>query len=443
MKTKLRVIAFIAVMAMITAFTGCKGNPFAPDSGGANSNPKTTVTIAVPASVGGVEKAVMESLVAAYKAANPSVTQDFYVQEINGSYDSEMTQLASAGVLPDIFLTGDTNAYLFANFGMTENLSGYVQGNSEYKAIVDDIYPSILDMYSFNGGTYGLPREYPRMVVYYNKALFDDAGIDYPQNGWTWEQFRTAATKLTKVDVDGTVLQYGSNLRIRWTPAIMPLLLGLDADAKFISADGKSAAIDQNMLTGLSELREMVLAGECFNEYAPDNASFANGSIAMHVSISGDVPNFEKTLGKGAFDIVAMPETERGSIGTGTSGYSVSSMSAHKTTAVDFLFFMASEAGQNILGRERGIVPVRKSMAETGEYKKQYEGYNLSAFLYKTEYDAPTLTSMLNDKTKVSPVMEGIMAMIENYVAKTTDISNSSKLIENYNKRINNEMTIG
>jgi len=385
----------------------------------------------------------MEKLAAAYKLANPDCTLDFYVQEINGSYDSEMTQLASAGVLPDIFLTGDSDAYLFANYGMTEKLENYTSTNAEYAAVLEDIYPALLQMYAFNGGTYGLPREYTRMVVFYNKSLFDEAKVAYPQNGWTWEEFRETATKLTKVDSDGTVIQYGSSLRIRWTSAIMPVLLGLDKDAKFISDDGKSAAIDENMLTGLKELREMVLAGECFNEYAPDSATFANASIAMYVSISGDVSNYEKTLGKGAFDVVSMPETERGSIGTGTSGYSVSSSSAHKDVAVDFLFYMVSEEGQNILGTERGIIPVRKSMKDTGSYRTQYSGYNMDAFLYKTEYDAPTLTSMLYDKTKTAPVMEGIMAMIENYVAKTTDVSNSEKLIANYNKRINNEITIG
>lgn len=440
MKRTLMTFMLALVMTAVTLLPGCKG--FRPDEETPN-NPATTITIAVPASAGSVEKDVMENLAKAYKTANPDCTLDFYVQEINGGYDSEMTQLASAGVLPDIFLTGDSNAYLFANYGMTEKLETYAEKNAEYKAILQDIYPSLLEMYAFNGGTYGLPREYPRMLIFYNKTLFDDANIAYPQNGWTWEQFRQTATKLTKVDSDGTVLQYGSSLRIRWTSAIIPVLLGLDPEAKFISDDGKSGAIDEHMLTGLSELRSMVLAGECFNEYSPDNATFANGSIAMYVSISGDVPNFEKTLGKGKFDVVSMPETPKGSIGTGTSGYSVSKSSAHKDTAVDFLFFMASEEGQNILGRERGIIPVRKSMATTGEYRTQYQGYNLEAFLYKTEYDAPTLTSMLYDKSKTSPVMEGIMAMIENYVAKTVDVSDPAKLIENYNKRINNELNIG
>lgn len=426
-------------MMITMAFAGCSFRP----KDETPIDPSTTITIAVPASANAVEKETMEKLAAAYKLANPDCTLDFYVQEINGSYDSEMTQLASAGVLPDIFLTGDSDAYLFANYGMTEKLENYTSTNAEYAAVLEDIYPALLQMYAFNGGTYGLPREYPRMVVFYNKSLFDEAKVAYPQNGWTWEEFRETATKLTKVDSDGTVIQYGSSLRIRWTAAIIPVLLGLDKDAKFISDDGKSAAIDENMLTGLKELREMVLAGECFNEYAPDSATFANGSIAMYVSISGDVSNYEKALGKGAFDVVSMPETEKGSIGTGTSGYSVSSSSAHKDVAVDFLFYMVSEEGQNILGTERGIIPVRKSMKDTGSYRTQYSGYNMDAFLYKTEYDAPTLTSMLYDKTKTAPVMEGIMAMIENYVAKTTDVSNSEKLIANYNKRINNEITIG
>lgn len=443
MKKSKKAVALFLAAGTVFASAGC-GDLFRPEEE-KPVNTETTITIAVPASTDASEKAVMEKLAAAYKEKNPDCGVDFYVQEISGGYDSEITQLASAGVLPDIFLDGDSNAYLFASYGISLNLMPYIAANEEYRAIIDDIYPSLIDMYTFGEGLNGLPREYPRMVVYYNKALFDEAGLDYPQNGWTWTEFRSAATALTKTDSDGTILQYGSDLRIRWTSAIIPVLLGLAPEAKFIGDDGKSGGIDGHMLVGLDELREMVLAGELWNAYAPDNATFANESIAMYVSISGDVPKLEKTLGKNKFDVVAMPVAEKGSVGTGTSGYSVAAASAHKDTAVDFLFYMASEEGQNLLGRESGIIPVRKSMAETGDYATKYAGYNLSAFLYATEYDAPTLTSMLYDKTKTQPATEGIMAMIENYVAKTTDVSadNRPKLIANYNKRITDELTIG
>ena len=436
-----KIILLLVSAILLLPIVGCQ-SPFIPEDE-KPTDPSKTITIAVPATTDSVEKDVMVKLAAAYKAANPDCELDFYVQEINGGYDGEMTQLASAGVLPDIFLDGDSNAYLFSSVGITLNLDEYIENNTEYAAIIDDIYPSQLDMYRYNGEIHGIPREYPRMVVYYNKTLFDNAKLEYPENGWTWQQFRETATKLTKVDSDGTVLQYGADLRLRWTSAIMPLLLGLDKDARFFNDAGTAAAIDEHMLTGLGELRDMVQKGELFNAYAPDSASFANAGIAMYVSISGDVPNFERVLGKGSFNVVGMPETPQGSIGTGTSGYSVSSTSAHKDTAVDFLFYMASEAGQNLLGRERGIVPVRESMRESGEWMSHYEGYNMSAFLYKTEYDAPTLTSMLASKDKSAPAMEGIMAMIENYVSKTTDVSDSSALLANYNQRINNELTIG
>ena len=58
-----------------------------------------------------------------------------------------------------------------------------------------------------DGKLYGLPNGTQTMVMYYNKKMFDDAGIAYPKDGWTWDEFSDAAKKLTKAD--GSVYGYG------------------------------------------------------------------------------------------------------------------------------------------------------------------------------------------------------------------------------------------
>ena len=60
------------------------------------------------------------------------------------------------------------------------------------------------------GGQYGLPRDLNVIALYYNKAMFDAAGVAYPDDTWDWAKLVDAAKKLTKdTDGDGTMDQWG------------------------------------------------------------------------------------------------------------------------------------------------------------------------------------------------------------------------------------------
>ena len=59
------------------------------------------------------------------------------------------------------------------------------------------------ELYSPNGQSYGMPKDFDTIALYYNKDLFDAAGVEYPNADWTWDDLKTAAEKLTKNDVYG------------------------------------------------------------------------------------------------------------------------------------------------------------------------------------------------------------------------------------------------
>ena len=50
----------------------------------------------------------------------------------------------------------------------------------------------------WDGKQYLLPKDFSPLAVYYNKKLFDAAGVAYPKDGWTWDEFLDTAQKLTK-----------------------------------------------------------------------------------------------------------------------------------------------------------------------------------------------------------------------------------------------------
>ena len=59
--------------------------------------------------------------------------------------------------------------------------------------------PGLLEPGTVDGELYFLPKDYSTLAVYYNKTLFDEAGVEYPQDGWTWDDFLSAATTLSSV----------------------------------------------------------------------------------------------------------------------------------------------------------------------------------------------------------------------------------------------------
>src|SRR5690606_31558560 len=56
---------------------------------------------------------------------------------------------------------------------------------------------SLLDAFSRDGAQYGVPTSFSNVVLFYNKDLFEEAGVDTPTNDWTWDDVRTAAEALT------------------------------------------------------------------------------------------------------------------------------------------------------------------------------------------------------------------------------------------------------
>jgi multiple sugar transport system substrate-binding protein len=62
---------------------------------------------------------------------------------------------------------------------------------------LDDFYPQALQAYRRQGDLWGLPAEIDAAMLFYNKSLFDAAGVDYPRPGWTWDNFLMAAARLT------------------------------------------------------------------------------------------------------------------------------------------------------------------------------------------------------------------------------------------------------
>ena len=123
-----------------------------------------------------------------------------------GDYFTKVQTLWASGdatQIPDVLFL--TPVLPYAAQGVLENLDPYIE-KAGYD--LEDYWPSLLDLSSFDGSVYGFPRDSGLEVLYYNKDIFDEAGLEYPNDDWTWDDLRAAAEALTVKDGDQTT-RYG------------------------------------------------------------------------------------------------------------------------------------------------------------------------------------------------------------------------------------------
>jgi len=92
----------------------------------------------------------------------------------------------------------------YANKGVLYDMSSLASADKTFEPSI--FYPRAYTAFAQNGKQYGLPESFSDVVLYYNKDLFDKAGVAYPTDSWTWKDEIAAAQKLTdaKAGVWGT-----------------------------------------------------------------------------------------------------------------------------------------------------------------------------------------------------------------------------------------------
>ena len=116
----------------------------------------------------------------------------------SASYQDVLIAELEAGTAPDVFWIPGTDVARFAKLGLILNLNDLATADEGFS--VDDFYPQIMQhlVVSLDGGDalWGVPRDASAFGLYYNADLFDEAGLDYPNADWTWEDFANAAAEI-------------------------------------------------------------------------------------------------------------------------------------------------------------------------------------------------------------------------------------------------------
>ncbi len=324
MKKTLTVGSSIALVAAI-ALTGCSASGGDDASGG-----KVTITYSNFISNGGNEEN-LQAIVDAFEKENPDITVKVSTSAYSDYFTKLQTDLA-AGTEADVF---DVDAGSFANIQAAGSLAA-LEGvdASKYRT-------SVLDSYKVDGAQYALPTSFSNVVLFYNKDLFAQAGIETPTADWTWADEKAAAEKLT----DKAAGVWGDYQPVSYNEYYKAVQ---QAGGEFLSTDGKSSAFDSDAGAAAAEWiagkSGTVMPSAADGAGTPDFDTnlFKDGKLAMWhtgiwmIGLVGDLP-FD-------WDIAVEPGDTQKASATFSNAAVVSNNSENKAAAQKWAEFLSSSS---------------------------------------------------------------------------------------------------
>jgi multiple sugar transport system substrate-binding protein len=136
-------------------------------------------------------------MIAAFEAENPNINVEVETAAWDDYFTLLQTKIAG-GDAPDVFELNYENFVSFASKDTLQDLTPLAEADASYNA--DVFYPRSMEAFNYNGMQQALPETFSTVVLFYNKDLFDAAGVGYPEPDWTWDDAVAAAEQITDAD---------------------------------------------------------------------------------------------------------------------------------------------------------------------------------------------------------------------------------------------------
>lgn len=289
-----------AVMAGTMAvglLAGCSGGKEAASKAESEGG-ATTIKFGIHVANHQEQEAVTYNIVQAFNEKYDGKYKVEFEASDKESHSKNMKLEASDGTLPQIFWLDASEAPEYSDSGVLMDLSDFLSENSDIQTALGGMENAFQD----DSGQYGLPYQCNVQGIFYNKDLFDKAGVEYPTNDTTYEEFIEMVKKLKESGV--TPLSIGSKnsayamwefnetlARYGWSENIDSILSGekkfnnedLNACFEKLKGIADAGAFPENMAT-----IEYFDAKQLFNE----------GKAAMFGTGQWDCAEFDENIGE-------------------------------------------------------------------------------------------------------------------------------------------------
>ncbi len=307
---------------------------------------------------------MLNGIAEGFRESHPDVTVRFETIPA-GDYTQKLTFQIAGGNPPDLGWMFEDSIPAFIAAGVVEDIGPALRETEGYD--LDDFSGPAMDLWSDGDAVYGIPFSTSPFMVFYNKDMFEAAGLEDPlamaeAGEWTMEAFRDAALKLTEAnDAWGFEFKDGEGYDSRIMHAIMPPIRAYGGHAW---QDGECGFDDPEAVEAVTMLHDMIF--EDGSIVPPgEQGDFFSGSAAMTVN---QISRASKMPEAGfAWGIAPLPTGPAGAAPIiGQAGISVFAQGDNKELATEFAAFMTN--AENVAVMAQFFPPARASVLDSDAF---------------------------------------------------------------------------
>lgn len=301
------------------------------------------------------DSAIWQPIFNAYKKSNSNISFN-YVQMNPDTYERDLLEALASGKAPDIIMFN--SSWLAKHGNKISPLPETMMTLRNFQEVFPDV--ATVDFVSQNK-IYALPVWIDVLAMFYNKDLFNTAGIATPPK--TWDDFTKAVQKLSDKDKFGNLTKSGAAIgaanNVDKAADILSLLM-LQAGAKMISDDGAEAAFDKSITVGDSTYKPGESALRFYTDFTNPKSNayawndklpnsfdaFTSGQTAIIFDYAVNIPRLKQKAPNLRLGIAPVPQLTDATKAVNYAdfwGYSVPAVSKHSFAAWNFLVFLTSK----------------------------------------------------------------------------------------------------
>lgn len=297
-----------------------------------------------------------------------------------GQYFQKLETAATGGALPDVMWMNGAHVNQYAEGKVILPISDLAK---EDNFSLDNYPKSLIDLYTVEGKVYGIPKDYDTIGFWYNKKIFDEAGIPYPDETWDWTKLKEVAEKLTNKEKGiwgfaSTIANQEGYYNFIW-----------QNEGEIISEGGKSAGFNQP---------ETIEALEYYTSFIKEGLSptqaqmtetaaselFSSGKIGMMLDGPWMVPEYKKNPD---LNVTVLPKGKTRAVAIHGLSNVIAANTKHKDAAWKFVQFLGSKEAAEVYAKTGTVIPAYNGTQDA--WMKSAPDLNLQVFIDAAEYSIP------------------------------------------------------
>jgi sn-glycerol 3-phosphate transport system substrate-binding protein len=328
-----------------------------------------------PVAVGGPITKLVDTFAADFEKENPSIkVKPIY----SGSYQESITKALTAvksNDAPTMSVLLSTDMFTLIDEEAIVPFDPLIK-TAEDQAWLKGFYPAFMENSQTGGKTWGIPFQRSTIVLYYNKEMFKDAGLDPGKPPATWKEMAEYAQKLTKRDASGKVTQWGVQIPASGFPYWLFQGLTTENGVQLMNSAGTETYYDKPaVVEALQYWMDLTskykVHPEGIVEWGTTPKDFFERKVAMMWTTTGNLTNV-KNNAKFDFGVAMLPANKRRGSPTGGGNFYIFKQAKpeQQAAALKFIKWITAPSRAAQWGIDTGYVAVRPDAWETPGMKK-------------------------------------------------------------------------